>query len=150
MLPSSTTSGSRESILRLFRGSVRASLRNIKAFGARDLPKGGFLLLPNHLTDLDPAALQSACRRPIRFIVQESIFRVSWLNAFFRQANAIPLSNVRAEEAGREAVARIRGGEVVCIVPAAQPCRPGTQIQLQSGFELIARLAEAPVVPVWL
>jgi acyl-[acyl-carrier-protein]-phospholipid O-acyltransferase/long-chain-fatty-acid--[acyl-carrier-protein] ligase len=150
MLPSSTTPGFRESILRLFRGSVRASLRNIKVFGAEDLPKGGFLLLPNHLTDLDPAALQSACPRPIRFIVQESIFRVSWLNEFFRRANAIPLPNVRTEEAAREAATRIRASEVVCIVPVAQPSRPGTQIQLQSGFELIARLAEAPVVPVWL
>src|SRR5215469_866458 len=128
MLPSSTTSGSRESILRLFRGSVRASLRKIKAFGDGDLPKSGFLLLPNHLTDLDPAALQSACRRPIRFIVQESIFEASGLKEFFRQANAIPLPNVRAEEAVREAVARIRAGEVACIVPVAQPSRPGTQI----------------------
>jgi len=129
---------------------VRTSLKSIKAFGAKDLPKEGSLLLPNHVTELVPVALQLACPRPIRFIVHESIFRVSELNRFFRQAGAISVPNVRTEEAAQEAAARIRAGETVCIVPVAPRSRSGTQIQLQTGFELIARLADAPVVPVWL
>jgi len=50
----------------------------------------------------------------------------------------------------REAVTRIKQGEIVCIYPEGELSRTGTLLKLQKGFELIARLAECDVVPVWL
>lgn len=150
MLHHSTSPKFRESILRLFGGSVTGSLKKVKSFGVENLPNGGFLLLPNHMAELDPVALQLACPRPIRFIAQESVYKLRWLNPFFRLVNAIAIPNVRTKEAAHGAAARISADEVVCIVPEAELSRPGTQVQLRSGFELIAKLSGAPVVPVWL
>ena len=50
----------------------------------------------------------------------------------------------------RAAADQIRAGEVVCLFPEGQLSRSGTLLRLRRGYELIAREADAPVVPVWL
>ena len=137
-------------ILRLFGGLSRLSIDKARTFGLENLPEGGFLLLPNNLTGLDALALELACPRPIRFIVNESIYRIKRLNPFFRSRGAIPMPSVRAEEALCEAANRVRQGEIVCMLPEAELIRPGMPIQLRKELELIARLSEEAVVPVWL
>lgn len=141
---------SREFFLRALGGILASSIYRVKTFGRENLPKGGFLLLPNHMSFVDAVVLQLACPRPIRFVVHESIYRIGWLNPILRLVEAIPISSVHAKEAVREAVDRIREGEIVCIFPEGELSRTGVLIKLRKGFEMIARLAEAPVVPVWL
>jgi acyl-[acyl-carrier-protein]-phospholipid O-acyltransferase/long-chain-fatty-acid--[acyl-carrier-protein] ligase len=150
IMPSRTGQRFRERIFRLFGGIVVSLFYRIKTFGSENLPKGGFLLLPNHMTYVDAVVLQVACPRPIRFIVHESIYRVPWLKPIFELIQAIPISNVRAKDAMREAVARVKNGEIVCIYPEGELSRTGVLIKLRKGFELIARLAECEAVPVWL
>jgi acyl-[acyl-carrier-protein]-phospholipid O-acyltransferase/long-chain-fatty-acid--[acyl-carrier-protein] ligase len=150
IMPSQVGQRFRERIFRVFGGIVVAAFYRIKTFGSENLPKGGFLMLPNHMTYVDAVVLQVACPRPIRFIVHESIYRVPWLKPIFQLIQAIPISNVRAKDAMREAVARIKNGEIVCIYPEGELSRTGTLIKLRKGFELIARLAECEAVPVWL
>jgi acyl-[acyl-carrier-protein]-phospholipid O-acyltransferase/long-chain-fatty-acid--[acyl-carrier-protein] ligase len=99
---------------------------------------------------VDAVVLQLACPRPIRFVVHESIYRIGWLNPILRLVGAIPISSVHAKDAVRKAVDRIRAGEIVCIFPEGELSRTGVLIKLRKGFEMIARLAEAPTVPVWL
>ena len=43
-----------------------------------------------------------------------------------------------------------REGEIVCLFPEGQLHAAGTLLRLRRGYELIARQANAPVVPVWL
>ena len=136
--------------LRLFGGLRRLSIGKAKIFGLDNLPDTGFLLLPNNLTGLDAVMLQSVCPRPVRFIVNESIYCIEWLEPFFRSSGAIPMQSVRTEEAVREAANRIRQGEIACVCPEAEFERSETLIKLGKELELIAKLADQPVVPVWL
>jgi acyl-[acyl-carrier-protein]-phospholipid O-acyltransferase/long-chain-fatty-acid--[acyl-carrier-protein] ligase len=140
----------RQTVFRLFGILVAGTIYRVKTFGLESLPKTGFLLVPNHMTYVDAVVLQLACPRPIRFIVHESIYRVAWLTPIFKLIEAIPISNPHAKEAVREAAERIRKGEIVCIFPEGELSRTGTLLKLRKGFELIARLAECEVVPVWL
>lgn len=114
------------------------------------LPAGGFLLLPNHLTWVDAILLQLACPRPIRFVIFDAIYRLPALNFIFRTVGAIPISPRHAKDAIRTATDAIRRGEIVCIFPEGELSRNGMLLRLKRGFELIARAAECPVVPVWL
>ncbi len=123
---------------------------SVEAFNAERLPDGGFLLVPNHITWIDSIVLQLACPRPVRFMVYEEIYKKPALNWIFRIFNAIPISSRHAKDAIRAAVERIREGDVVCIFPEGQLTRSGTLLKLQRGFELIAKQAGAPVVPVWM
>jgi len=140
----------RQAVFRLFGNLVAGIFYRVRTFGIENLPKSGFLLVPNHMTYVDAVVLQLACPRPIRFIVHESIYRIGWLTPIFKLVEAIPISNLHAKEALREAAERIRKGEIVCIFPEGELSRTGTLIKLRKGFELIARLADCSVVPVWL
>jgi acyl-[acyl-carrier-protein]-phospholipid O-acyltransferase/long-chain-fatty-acid--[acyl-carrier-protein] ligase len=122
----------------------------VTALGREHLPKGGFLLLPNHITWVDAIVLQSACPRPIRYIVDEEFYRKRVLHPFLRTVRCIPINVRYSHSAIRVAAEQIAAGEIVCLFPEGQLERAGTLLRLHRGYELIARHANAPVVPVWL
>ena len=118
--------------------------------GAERLPEGGFLLLPNHISWIDAIMLSMACPRPIRFIIDEGVYRNPILNPLLRSVSCIPITGRKAKDGMREAAARIRAGEIVCMFPEGELTRTGSLLRLRRGYEIIARQADAPVVPVWL
>ncbi len=122
----------------------------VSPFGAENIPREGFLLLPNHISFVDAIVLQLACPRRIRFVVDEGFYRNRWLHPFLELAGCIPITGRRAKEAIKLAGEHMRAGEVVCLFPEGQLTRTGTLLRLQRGYELIARQAEAPVLPVWM
>src|SRR6266446_4045688 len=122
----------------------------VTALGADNLPDGGFLLLPNHITWVDAIVLQLACPRPIRYIIDEEFYRKPILHPFLRLLRCIPINTRHSHSAIRAATEKIAEGEVVCLFPEGQLERAGTLLRLRRGYELIARHANAMVVPVWL
>ena len=130
--------------------SVARCFYRVNALGLENLPLGGFLLLPNHITWVDAVLLQVASPRPIRYIIDSSIYRSRILHPIFRALKCIPIDPRHSRDAIREAAQRIAQGEIVCLFPEGQLTRSGTLLRLQRGYELIARQAQSPVVPVWL
>src|ERR1700741_2594638 len=139
-----------ERLLRLFGLAFARLLYRVTTTGVDKLPAGGFLLLPNHITWIDAIMLSMACPRPIRFIIDEGVYRNSVLNPFLRAVSCIPITARKAKDGMRDAIARIRAGEIVCLFPEGELSRTGTLLRLRRGYEIIARQAEAPIVPVWL
>lgn len=125
-------------------------LYHVRAVGVERLPRGGFLLLPNHITWVDAIILLIACPRPVRFMIAEEFYRIRWLHPVLRIVRCIPITPRRAKDAMRLAAEMIRDGEIVCIFPEGELTRSGILGGLRRGYELIARQASAPVVPVWL
>lgn len=124
-------------------------LYRVRTHFADRLPASGCLLLPNHLTWVDAIVLQLSCPRPIRFIVFDAIYKLPLLNPIFRCVGAIPISPKHAKDAMRTAAELIGQGEVVCVFPEGELSRSGMLLRLKRGYELIARAAKCPVVPVW-
>src|SRR6266571_398077 len=120
------------------------------AVGTDNLPKGGFLLLPNHITWVDAIVLQLACPRPIRYVIDQEFYRKPILHPFLRLLRCIPIDTRHSHSAIRAATEKIAEGEIVCLFPEGQLERAGTLLRLRRGYELIARHAKAPIVPVWL
>lgn len=139
-----------EKMLYLAGLGIARVIYRVTATGKEQLPEAGFLLLPNHITWVDAIVLQLACPRPIRFIVDETYYRHRLLNPFLRLAGCIPITSRRAKDALRAAAERLRAGEIVCLFPEGQLSRSGSLLRLRRGYEIIARQADAPVVPVWL
>src|SRR5262249_47101673 len=138
---------------RMFYAFSTALARIVYRVTARDLenlPSGGFLLLPNHISFVDAIVLQLACPRRIRFIIEQEFYRNRYLHPFLKIVGCIPITSRRAKDAMRAAIEKIREGEVVCLFPEGQLSRSGTLLRLRRGYEIIAHQSGAPVVPVWL
>jgi acyl-[acyl-carrier-protein]-phospholipid O-acyltransferase/long-chain-fatty-acid--[acyl-carrier-protein] ligase len=136
--------------LRFFGLGFARLIYRVSVSGLENLPEGGFLLLPNHITWIDAIVLLLASPRPIRFIIDEGVYRNRVLHPVLRAVGCIPITARKAKDAMRDAAARIRAGEIVCLFPEGELSRSGSLLRLRRGYEIIARQAEAPVVPVWL
>jgi len=67
-----------------------------------------------------------------------------------RVLGCIPINTHHSHPAVRLATEKIADGEIVCVFPEGRLERTGVLLRLQRGYELIARHANAEVVPVWL
>ena len=133
-------------------GSIAGLLYRLRIHGIENLPNGGFLLVANHMGIFDTILLQLAIPRPVRIIARKTIYDHPWLNPILNLmgGSAIPLSPGQTRKAIRESAACIKNGEIVCVYPEGELNRTGLLLRLQSGFELISRVAGCDVIPVWL
>src|SRR5213596_1141669 len=122
----------------------------VTAIGMENLPDGGFLLVPNHISWVDALVLQLACPRPIRYVIDQEYYHKPILHPVLRALGCIPINIRHSHAAVRAAAEKIADGEIVCVFPEGQLERRGVLLRLHRGYELIARHANAQVVPVWL
>jgi acyl-[acyl-carrier-protein]-phospholipid O-acyltransferase/long-chain-fatty-acid--[acyl-carrier-protein] ligase len=62
----------------------------------------------------------------------------------------VPISPTRAKDAIRLVSEALESGHVVCLFPEGELTRTGTMQEIKKGFELMARRAGTPVVPMWI
>jgi acyl-[acyl-carrier-protein]-phospholipid O-acyltransferase / long-chain-fatty-acid--[acyl-carrier-protein] ligase len=136
----------------LISASIAATFYRHKVYGMEKLPQGGFLLVCNHAGFFDAPLLQMACPRPIRPMTRAEAARAQWVTPIFNlvEGDPIPISNDRCRKGISEAVEYIKEGGIVCIYPEGQLNQSGSILRLKKGYELIARMADCPIVPVWL
>ncbi|MGE9267000.1 MAG: MFS transporter [Verrucomicrobiales bacterium] len=140
----------RDFVRLLVLGVLRLVYR-VRVLGEERLPRvGGVLLLPNHLSYLDALLLQAACPREIRFVMIDDCFERKWLGRGARLFRTVPISPKRAKEAVAIVAEALEAGAVVCLFPEGQLSRTGAMSELKRGYELMARRAEAVVVPAYL
>ena len=126
------------------------TIYRIRTTGVENLPaKGGILLLPNHVTFADAFFLSAACPRPVRFVMDEAFTAKRSIRVFTRIFETMTLRRDHPLEAIRQVIKALRNGDVVCLFPEGQLTRTGTLCTLQGGFELIARKAGHPLLPLW-
>lgn len=123
----------------------------IRKTGRERIPvTGGVLLLSNHVSYIDSFIIYLAAPRPVRFVVLEKYTGVPAIAWFLRLFGAIPIQPGKAKEAITRTVEALRDGDVVCLFPEGGLTRLGVTVEFQKGFELIARKAQCPVVPVYM
>ncbi|MGQ1839728.1 lysophospholipid acyltransferase family protein [Kocuria turfanensis] len=150
---------SRTSNRRLFRvlaGIVKPAYRlvaRLRWTGAEHLPaEGGFIVVPNHLTELDPLTVAITLYdngiMP-RFLAKESLFRAPVVGAVLRATGQVPVPRGTPDAAAALTAARaeLASGGAVVIYPEGTLTRDPGQWPM-TGHTGAARLALATGVPV--
>jgi acyl-[acyl-carrier-protein]-phospholipid O-acyltransferase/long-chain-fatty-acid--[acyl-carrier-protein] ligase len=133
--------------LEFIASAVARLLYRTRSSGIENLPReGGVLLIANHISYVDVVVLQLVCPRPIRFIGFKGLRRNAFFNWCFEISGCISISAGQPREGMRAAVKALKAGEVVCICPEGHISRTGQLMEIQRGFEVIARQAGAPVI----
>ncbi|MET0986815.1 MAG: MFS transporter [Steroidobacteraceae bacterium] len=117
--------------------------------------RGPALLICNHVSFADALVISAACRRPIRFIMESSIFRIPVLSTIFRGMKAIPVAPAKEDpqvyaRAFDLVAQELRAGNLVCIFPEGRLTKDGEVAEFRAGMLRILKDTPVPVVPLAL
>ena len=120
--------------------------------GQAHVPRQGpFILASNHVSFLDPPLVGVACLRPVSFMARADLYQHRVLGAWLRSVRAISVERGEADQGAiRAALSRLRQGEGVAIFPEGVRQRSGHLGAARRGVGLLAEMAKAPVIPVFV
>ena len=114
-------------------------------------PEGGFVIVANHASGLDPPLMQFAVPRPVRFMMAKEQMHPA-LNWLWTRLGVLPVTSTPADAAMlREAVRHVRSGGVVGVFPEGSIERPPNVLgPFIEGTGTLVALTKAPVVVLWI
>lgn len=114
-------------------------------------PRGGVLLLGNHISWIDWMLLQAASPRAIKFVMYRGIYEKWYLNWLLRIFKVIPIGKGSSRASLAAIRERLEAGEVVALFPEGLISYNGQVGEFQRGYEVAIRdMAEVCIVPFYL
>jgi len=132
------------------------TMYRMKSKGLDLIPEeGAAVIVCNHVSLVDGPLIAGACRRPIRFVVYEPIYRLPVLHFIFKTSRAIPIdSKTKKPEVYSRAMAEIskalEEGDLIGIFPEGGLTNDGEISIFRPGIEYIIANNPVPVVPLAL
>ena len=145
-----------EFLLRFLAWLLVHFIYRLETRGIENIPEEGpALLICNHVGFADAIVISAACPRPIRFIMESSIFRIPVLSTIFRGMKAIPVAPAKEdpevyERAFQIVAEELRDGNLVCIFPEGRLTADGEIGEFRAGMMRILKETPVPVVPMAL
>jgi 1-acyl-sn-glycerol-3-phosphate acyltransferase len=144
-----------EFLLRFVAWLLVHTLYRMRRRGARLPEEGAALIVCNHVSFVDALAISAACRRPMRFIMDNAIFNAPVIKILARGMKAIPIASAKSdprifEEAFEAAATALRDGELVCIFPEGRLTADGEIHEFRPGLTRILKETPVPVIPMAL
>ncbi|MCP3719502.1 MFS transporter [Paraburkholderia sp. CNPSo 3281] len=117
--------------------------------------EGAAVLVCNHVSYVDAIVIMAESPRPIRFVMDQQIFRSPFFGWVFHHAKAIPIAPAHEDPAALAAAydacaAALAEGDLVCIFPEGKLTRSGEMNPFRHGVSEILKRSPVPVVPMAL
>ncbi|HEU0199355.1 MAG TPA: MFS transporter [Burkholderiaceae bacterium] len=145
-----------EFLLRFLSWALVHTIYRVRTQGTERIPlEGPALIVSNHVSFVDALVLMAISPRPIRFVMDLSIFRVPVLSWLFKQVKAIPIASAKVdptlmERAFERVSEELRDGQLVCIFPEGRITDTGELYPFRPGIARILERDPVPVIPVAL
>ena len=128
--------------VRLFLYALTNLVYRITVVGRENLPtKGPALLLPNHVSYVDPFLIGGATARWVRFMMFRGMYDIPWIRPFVRLMDVIPIS---AKDKPKQIVAalaaarrRLEEGHIFCLFAEGAVTRLAQTLVFRKGFERV-------------
>lgn len=126
-------------------------LFRLKVYGAEMVPeKGGVIIAANHVSFLDPPLLGVVLKRRTTFIAKQYLFNTPIIGPVVKHYS-MPVDAGRTRPSTiKEAVRRLRSGELIVIFPEGGINLDGSFIDAKRGIGLIASMSGATIVPAFI
>jgi 1-acyl-sn-glycerol-3-phosphate acyltransferase len=110
--------------------------------------KGGFLLLSNHQSFIDPMFDATPIPRQCCFAARDTLFKIFFFGRFVHSFNAIPLKRGHADlTAMKIFIEKLKDGFGLVLYPEGTRTSDGKIAEIKPGFCLLARRTNVPVIP---
>jgi 1-acyl-sn-glycerol-3-phosphate acyltransferase len=135
---------------------LASTIYRMRYTGRHHVPReGAALIICNHVSFIDWFVITAASRRPVRFVMDHSIFKMQVLGWIFKLSKAIPIAPAKEDPNAKEAaftrIAQdLKDGHLVCIFPEGSITRDGTLNRFRPGVNRILRDQPVPVIPMAL
>jgi acyl-[acyl-carrier-protein]-phospholipid O-acyltransferase / long-chain-fatty-acid--[acyl-carrier-protein] ligase len=140
-----------QSMMRFIVSFVIGRKYSLEVLGLKHMPEsGGVLLLGNHISWIDWAIVQMASPRPVRFVMERSIYERWYLKRFLDFFGVVPISRGSSKTALSSITQLLNEGEVVCLFPEGTISRSGQLAEFQRGYEKAAAEASGIILPFYL
>jgi 1-acyl-sn-glycerol-3-phosphate acyltransferase len=122
---------------------------HFEVFGKECIPgKGGFIIVSNHASFLDPVILGISCPRLLSYAARDSLFSKAFFASLLRRIGVFPVKRWSADlSAVRESVRRLKLGFGLVIFPEGTRSASGDIQSVARGFVLLAQKARVPIIP---
>lgn len=129
----------------------------IRMTGTLNVPRrGGVLLCPNHISDLDPTIVQNASPRALWFMAKRELFGmklpiIGELGPKIRFLQTFPVDpNEPDRDALKHAAELLKAGQPLVVFPEGYCSESGELNEIQAGAVMLALRGDVPIVPVGL
>jgi hypothetical protein len=145
-----------EFLLRFLAWIIARVLYRVRIEGLEHVPtKGAAIVVCNHVSFADALVLSAGIPRPMRFVMESSIFRLPIAGMVFRGMKAIPVASAREDRTVREAAfdaihEALGEGALVCIFPEGRLTGDGEIGEFKPGLLRVLANRPVPVIPAGL
>jgi len=132
---------------------IRIGGWRVRTEGLERLPEGGAILVSNHQSLLDIPLFLSVFRKEIKFLAKRELGEIPLFGKAMACAGNLFVDREDPRDAVhvmREAVRRIRKGQVVVIFPEGTRSADGSIGEFKPGAFYLAQKAGVPVFPVYI
>lgn len=143
-----------EFLLRFLAWVIARVIYRLRITGLENVPASGpALVVCNHVSFADALVLSAAIHRPMRFVMEASIFRIPVAKFVFRGMKAIPIAPASEDVAVREAafaqiLAELRAKQLVCIFPEGRLTADGSIGEFRPGLMRVMKEEPVNVLPL--
>lgn len=120
----------------------------LEVVGSENVPeKGGVIVAANHVSYLDPPIIGAALKRLPTYIAKEELFNIPVIGRFIKLFSFSVNRDKVQPSTIKEAVSRLKHGEVVILFPEGGRSADGTLLDGKRGIGMIATISKMPVIP---
>jgi len=114
--------------------------------------KGGFILVSNHFSYLDPGAIGVACPRSLSFMAKHTLFNYPMLAAWLNAVNVIPVKRGAPDlHAIKRAMNNAKAGKGLALFPeGTRRTKENAFLNPEPGVGFLADKLNVPVVPAYV